>query len=1182
MSASVSMNPALHQQMRQVFDAASALPQGERPAFVAQHCADSKVAEQVLRWLAATEEGPFLAAPEQALTKVAGLYPPAEVAGLVVERYVLLRPLGEGGFGVVWLAQQRQPVQRQVALKLLKPGMDSAQVVARFEQERQALALLDHPHIAKVLDAGTGPSGRPYFAMEFVDGLPLMEFSDQQSLAIGQRLSLLVQVCEAVQHAHGRGIVHRDLKPSNILVTQSEEGPQAKVIDFGIAKAMDRKLTENSLHTAAQQLVGTLHYMSPEQAAGSPDLDTRTDIWSLGVLLYEVLTGSLPFAGGTGDAWHTELLRQIKDQDPLRPSLRLAGRSSQLAELAARRRTTVIRLASTLRGELDWIVMRALAKERERRYQTANELAADLRRFLAGEPVLAAPPQAGYLLRKFVRRHRIVVAASAMVVVSMLGGILAFASQAEVARKERDRAVAAEAGSRQMLDFLLGALNSADPFENGEPDMRVVDAMARAAQLLDSRTTAISASVEFELRLAIATVQSNLGAETLALPHAERALELAKQLFSGDHDQMALALNALGQVQQQRGKFTIAEPLRREAAAMARRLHPAGDRSVVPLLHQHATVLAELGRSEEAAAVVEEALAMAGRLFAGDHWYLASLRNSVGHMHWLAGDSALAEPHFVAAVAMARRLEAGDHPKTSRYLANLAMARSEATPAEAEPLLVESLAILTRLHPGDHLEVARRQQQHATVLRALGRTADADRLVAQSLAICRRLQPGDHPLTASGLALQADLRRRAGSPEQAEPMLLAAWEMLRRLHPAGHPDQVDCAIALAEVLQQLGRADGVEPMLQEALAVAQRVPDRDSRLLGSVLRAMGYHAWAQRRGTEAITKFAEALALARDRWSGDRPEIMDLLDDLGSAQQLAGDFAAAEASFSEALAMHARLRPADPLLPCRLQLKLAEGRLAQGDAVGADRAFHAALALVSVAAPDTLADLQRALRAAGLSHQHAGRLAVAERLLTEVLSLCLRRFPPGHRETAVACDELGLVLARQGEPAKAEAVFSQGLQVLSNLPEQAPDLELRLLPKRAEMRRDLRQFAAAIEGYEAAVVLAARLHPGDHPVSVQLLRALGFTHWQAGVPKAAEASFAEALAMQRRLVRGDHRTTVNLLDDVGSAQLAQGHADRAKDSFAEALAMLRRLPMLDQAKERRLAAELARAEDARK
>jgi hypothetical protein len=541
------MSEPRHSRLREVFDAALELPVGERPAFVARECdADGELAAQVLRLLAASDDEEFLAVPELAALPSALRNTTTEGPGLAIGRYRLVRQVGEGGFGTVWLADQREPVVRQVALKILKPGMDSTQVVARFEQERQALAHLDHPHIARVLDAGETPAGRPFFVMEFVDGQPLVEFCDQQRLSVAERLRLFVQVCDAVQHAHGRGIIHRDLKPSNVLVGRLDGTPHAKVIDFGIAKAIDRKLTARTLSTGAAQVVGTLQYMSPEQAAGAADLDIRTDVWSLGVLLYELLTGSLPFAAEGADAWHAELVRQIREQDPLRPSARLSGARAQVVELAGRRRTTVQRLPVEVRGELDWIVMRALAKERARRYQTASDLAADLRRFLAGEPVLAAPPGATYLVAKFVRRHRVVVAAAAAVMLSLVGGVVAFAWQADVARGERDRALVAEAQGRQILDFLLGALNTADPFENGDADMRVTEAMERAASLLDDGRIEGQPAVEFALRQTIANILANLGDAARALPHAERALHLARELYASDHEQAALAARVSG------------------------------------------------------------------------------------------------------------------------------------------------------------------------------------------------------------------------------------------------------------------------------------------------------------------------------------------------------------------------------------------------------------------------------------------------------------------------------------------------------------------------------------------------------------------------------------------------------------------------------------------------------------
>ena len=401
--------------VKEIFNEVIELPVGERPAFLARACGNDRgLRAQVDELLAVHDgSGDFLSAPTHVGPPLDTL-PGGEAVGTVIGRYRLLEEIGEGGFGTVYMAEQQHPVRRMVAFKIIKLGMDTRQVIARFEAERQALAMMEHPNIAKVLDAGATETGRPYFVMELVKGVPLGEYCDDEGLSTVERLKLFVQVCHAVQHAHQKGVIHRDIKPSNVMVTLHDGRPVPKVIDFGIAKATNARLTEKTLFTEYRQLVGTPEYMSPEQAEMSGlDIDTRSDIYSLGVLLYELLTGTTPFdsrelrRGGFG-----EIQRIICEEDPPTPSTRLSAMvttpdaSASLPDIARNRRTDPASLRRSVRGDLDWIVMKAMEKDRTRRYATAQELAQDIERHLGNEPVAASPPSASYRFHKMVRRNR--------------------------------------------------------------------------------------------------------------------------------------------------------------------------------------------------------------------------------------------------------------------------------------------------------------------------------------------------------------------------------------------------------------------------------------------------------------------------------------------------------------------------------------------------------------------------------------------------------------------------------------------------------------------------------------------------------------------------------------------------------------------------------------------------------
>jgi eukaryotic-like serine/threonine-protein kinase len=444
-----------------IFDAAAEMEDPlERSAYLDMACGDDRdLRERIERRLRAREESDgFLA--ESALNRTSLMPHTPVTPGTEIGPYTILEQIGQGGFGVVYVAQQRRPIQRKVALKVIKPGMDTREIITRFESERQALALMDHPHVAKVLDAGTSPSGVPYFAMELVCGIPVTDFCNRKKLTIAERLQLFADICRAVQHAHQKGIIHRDLKPSNILVVLDNGHPAPKVIDFGIAKALHQRLTENTVHTALGQIVGTPLYMSPEQAEMSGlDVDTRSDIYSLGVLLYELLTGILPFDRDTLKRDGLERFRRmIAEAEPLKPSDRLSTlKEEQRFRISNQRQVDIRRLRQTLRRDLDWIVMKALEKDPNRRYDSASDFAADVEAYLAGDAVNARPPSTIYLLRKLANRHRSVLASVALIFAALFMGLA-------VALYQRHEAITARQLAEQRLEEVQRERSRAEMF----------------------------------------------------------------------------------------------------------------------------------------------------------------------------------------------------------------------------------------------------------------------------------------------------------------------------------------------------------------------------------------------------------------------------------------------------------------------------------------------------------------------------------------------------------------------------------------------------------------------------------------------------------------------------------------------------------------------------------------------
>jgi serine/threonine protein kinase len=518
----------------------------DRHAYLAQACgSDAELRQRVEELLQAEDQaGSFLAGETQPFTLPEMESPISEAAGSIIGPYKLLQQIGAGGMGIVFMAEQSEPVRRRVALKIIKPGMNTREVIARFEAERQALALMDHPNIAKVLDVGTTDSGHPFFVMELVKGRPITEFCDEHHLTPRQRLELFIPVCQAIQHAHQKGLIHRDIKPSNILIAPYDGQPVVKVIDFGLAKATGQQLTSKTLFTQFGTLMGTLEYMSPEQAElNNRDIDTRSDIYSLGVLLYKLLTGSTPLdRERLKTVAFDELLRIVREDEPPKPSTRLSESHDTLPSISAQRQTEPAKLTKLVRGELDWIVMKALDKQRNRRYETANSLALDLQRYLEDEPVQACPPSVGYRFRKFARRNRGGIISAAALTVTLLAGAgvsLWQAIDATNARKLADsQRQLAESNLRkardavdQMLirvaDEKLARIPGVEPLRK----QLLEDALKFYEQFLEQRGD--EADLRFEVAQAwcrVGTIQDRLGQSANALIALENAARIVMEL----------------------------------------------------------------------------------------------------------------------------------------------------------------------------------------------------------------------------------------------------------------------------------------------------------------------------------------------------------------------------------------------------------------------------------------------------------------------------------------------------------------------------------------------------------------------------------------------------------------------------------------------------------------------------
>ena len=829
---------------------------------------------------------------------------PDLVAGDRLGPYILRENLGQGGMGVVFRGERADgQVRQEVALKVIKLGMDTRGVIARFEAERQALALMDHPHIARMFDAGSTASGRPYFVMELVRGEPIAGYCSGHQLTIVQRLRLFEQVCAAVQHAHTKGIIHRDLKPNNVLVSTQDGQPFAKVIDFGIAKATSGRLTDKTLFTEQFLMMGTPLYMSPEQAAGSADIDTRTDIYALGVILYELLTDTTPIESNSlRTAAHAEVQRIIREVDPPRPSVRLAQSTTTAPGAAAGHAIDHRMLVKTVRGELDWIAMKAIEKDRARRYETADALAQDVRRFLAGDAVLAAPPGAGYRMRKFIRRNKGTVAAGSLIAAALLAGIVAFAWQARIAQQRASEV-------QQVARFEGDMLSQVDPAQAGNQLMddmkaKLAAALVKAGAPDTQRAAKLAMFADLLKQVNATDTARDLIDRTILKP----AVAAIDKQFANQPVVAATLDQVLATRYRDMGLYDAAMPLQRRALAIRRRTLGEFHPDALESLGNLGDLLDQDGKLGEAESVDREAVEKRQRVLGKDDPGTLSSLNNLGGVLQDEGKPEQAEPYYREAVTRGRRVLSDDDPQTLIFIDNLGtVLQDEGKFSEAEPYLRESVQRGRRVLGAENADTLQSMGNLGELLYSEGKFSEAESILREVLQTTRRTQGEESPRTLLWMKNLGRLLGEEGKFNEAEPYLREALENYRRVAGEDNPNTISSMNTLGELLAHQGKLSEAEPLLRVSLAKSRDAHGGEDFLTLNYVSHLGELLLVQGKYAEAAQLLSANEAAARKSFQGEYSNRIGIfLMHLGRARLALGQFDAAQSNLLEAQSILAK------------------------------------------------------------------------------------------------------------------------------------------------------------------------------------------------------------------------------------------------------------------------------------